>query len=284
VASAGRLLGRHGARKSNAIAVSAIALIVAGCGGGHDVVVTVTASPRPVPTTAVPASATIAPAKVAAKDAGGPLSEVGTVTESDHEGTTVKSDLKLGRILYGAANAPIDAMNACNSNFTTTLATSAYLRGQVTFSYTQGAVPTVISYDPGEVMRGIGDTPTGGLMALNIDGQWTCIFSDASDPSLLLQPGQSTSHDAWFIIEDARSNSQPALSQSELNEFAFQIKLAVQQMSNPAYAYTTVSGPDTAVCHNIGAPDIGDVLLPFAKLPFTNQTKDGTLSCRRTPS
>jgi hypothetical protein len=274
VGRAGRLFGRHGARKINTIAVSAIALILAGCGSGHDIVVTVTAQPRPVPARPVAAPPAASSSLAPASDPGGPLSEVGTITQLDKE-TSFQSDLKLGPLRYGTANAPPPVVAAaCNAGTASTLATSAYIRGQITLSYTKGTVPTGAAIDPNDVVRGIGDIGLQALLALEVDGQWVC---NPASFSWTFQPGQTATYDAWFILLDARSNAQPTVPQSGLNGFVFNIVPSLDQIGFDG-ARVVTSGPDAAVCTSLGGDS--DALLPFAELPFKTQLGNTFLSCR----
>lgn len=211
------------------------------------------------------ASTTIATTSTTAQDAAPALRYVGTGFWSEN-GTTLTERYLLGRVLYTRnGGVPQAALEACNQDFPTALATDAYVQGRITVSYTKGRVPTYVQIggDTSGINQLGGGTTFDAVPAIkDMSGNWQCPATSADDGivRVTMQPGGWVSLPVWYIFSDAVSNTQAALTAAEMNIMTPVINVVSDQFSYP-WPDATWSGPTVATCQQHG----GTYLFPFAK-------------------
>lgn len=188
----------------------------------------------------------------AATPAAPTLKYVGT-TKLSGQGTTITSRYEIGTLGYGAsAVPPSSVLEACGINYTSVIAQAAFLQGSVTFTYSQGTVPTAISFVTNDPlpMFDSNNNPYIEVGALYVDGNWTC--PNGSGLSFTLQPGGSVTYPFWIAVQDAVSNAHPQFTTLQLQQAALDFGPTSDQInaSNSTKAY---SGPDAVKCSN-GVP------------------------------
>ena len=236
-----------------AVVALSVAVILGGCGSAQTTVGTSPpASPGVVATTH--AAATPAPS-----EPGGPLHEVGTMTETDDKGTAVHLQYQLGPLGYSpAVVAPTAVLEACHEDYATTIAQTAYSRGQMSVSYTEGSLPTEIALGADGAISGTSTaTKWSGSVAYDVEGQWKCPANEEAGTSVTFQPGETKTFPLW-VLSSGLSNAQPKFTSTVIDGWEF---TGVTIGDSPMEV--TTSGPNAGKCEN------KDVLMLYAKLPFS---------------
>jgi hypothetical protein len=241
------------------LALVAIGVVAAfaGCGSSQTTVTTVShASPGLPTTTGASASSAATPAP---PEPGGPLHEVGTMTETDGKGTAVHLQYTLGPLGYSPAGTPSTAvLEACHENYTSTIPQMGYSRGQMTVSYTEGSLPAEIALGANGAVLGISTASKwSGSVAYDVEGQWKCPANEEAGTSVTFQPGETKTFPMW-VLSGGLSNAQPRFSPAVMNGWEF---TGVTVGTNPMEVTTT--GPNAGRCES------RDVLMLYAKLPFS---------------
>jgi len=181
---------------------------------------------------------------------GGPLTNVGTITESDGEGTTFSNHYRVGPLLYSNdGTPPEEVLEACNLiNDPTELATSVFMRGQVAITYQEGTLPTEVSLGSvtGPVVQEVNNGEEGSgqlnsLTAFHAGGAWWCTSTSSS---IEFQPGETQTLPIWTIVSRVLSNAQPRLPARTLNAWYFEV------IGPPLVTGRTVTthGPGAGLC------------------------------------
>jgi len=204
-----------------------------------------------------------------AEEPGGPLSEVGTIRHSDGEGTAIGSSYELGPLIYSTtATPPAAVLEACGANYSTTIAQMAFARGQVTVSYTEGSLAQNIEFVPeGSVVSTSRQAPWQGTVAYDIEGQWKCNGSgEESGADVTFQPGESKTVPFW-ILAQVLSNATPQVTPEMMDAWKF----APSGISTGGvHSVVTTSGRGAGRC------EVEDVLMLYARLPFSVEADNGT--------
>lgn len=173
---------------------------------------------------------------------GGPLANVGTITESDGEGTTFSDRYRVGPLTYSnESTPPEEVLEACNRNYPNELATSVFARGEVTLTYQEGTLPTEVNIG-GEVQEVYNGAPESGQLdnavAVQVDGQWLCTTA------IEFQQGESQTLPIWVIVSRVLSNAQPRVPASVFNTWYFEF---IGPPFPPDRSVKT-SGPGAGLC------------------------------------
>jgi hypothetical protein len=151
-------------------------------------------------------------------------------------------------------------LDACNADYSTTIAQSVSARGEINLSYTEGSLPLTITFDPSAMAYSInGDGLLGG-MAFRVDGAWQC-GTDSGAINAVLDQGENERLPFWFQAS-VLSNAEPRVSQAMLDSWAFGSGVFLSQGDQSSWE-THTSGPNAARCGN------DDVLMLYAHLPFS---------------
>lgn len=223
----------------------ATAILVVGCGN----------SSHPQPPSKLQASAeteeTTTPPSTEEDESetGGSLSNVGTLTESDGEGTTFSDRYRIGPLLYSnESTPPEEVLDACNLTDSAEIATSVFARGEVTITYQEGSLPTEVSLGEGyggvqAVDKGeeYGEGQLDSAVAFHVGGEWWCADTGGA---IEFQEGESRTIPIWVIVSRVLSNAQPRLPKSVLNTWYF------EEIGPPLGIEPRVitSGPGAATC------------------------------------
>jgi hypothetical protein len=228
--------------------VLALALLATGCGGSSAV-----SNGQPDTAAASPTTAS-APAETSE-----PLQDVGTLLASDGQGTTIKEHFRLGALAYSDTGAPPPAvLDACNANFTTTIAQSVYAPGEITVGYTQGDLPTTLTINPKTVVQSIDPSnPLLSSTAFDIDGQWQCYSVDATPITVVFQPHEQTTYPIWVLLP-VLSNATPRVTQAMQDSWQFN----AGAIAAGGYTSIRASGNNAADCGGTAA------LMLYAQAPF----------------
>jgi hypothetical protein len=232
----------------------ATAMLVVGCGSSSPPLNEFRASTETEETSAPPPST-----EESQSGPGGPLADVGTITESDGEGTTFSDRYRVGPLMYSEeVTPPEEVLEACNLNYPTELATSVFAHGEVTLTYQEGTLPTEVSLGSvtGPVVQEVynGEVESGNLnnlTAFRISGEWSCTSTSLG---IEFQQGESQTLPFWVIVPRVLSNAQPRIPASVFNTWYF-------EAIGPYLGSRTVktSGPGAALCE--GAYGVEEHLL-----------------------
>lgn len=199
------------------------ALLVVGCGS----------STRPVPPSEPQPSTETeeAPVRQSVEESdpepGGSLSNVGTLTESDGEGTTFSDAFRIGPLLYGnESTPPEEVLVACNLTDPTETATSVFARGRLTMTYQEGRLPIEVNLGGGyggiqEVNQGeeYGEGQLDSAVAFRVGGEWWCVNGGGA---IEFQEGESQTLPVWVIVSRVLSNARPRLPKSVVDAWHFE--------------------------------------------------------------
>ncbi len=190
---------------------------------------------------------------------GGPLSYVGTISQSNSEGTGVSSKYSLGHLIYVPPPTPV--LEACKAASAETTVQTAYARGQVVVSYTHGSLAQDMELVPGEVVATTSkDAPWHGIVAFDDEGQWKCDSTgEESDINVTFQPGETKTFPFW-VLAQVLSNASPHVNPAVAEAWKFNASGITIGTSRPT---VTSSGPHAGSCEN------EDVLMLYARLPFS---------------
>jgi hypothetical protein len=245
------------------LVLSVAAIGIGGCGSS---------APVPTPTAETSAStssassttseniATSSATSTQSSEPGESLHYVGTVTMNGG-GTKVTEAVSLGTLGYGQEAAPPQqVLEASNSDYTTTIATSAYVSGNLKLSYIGGRVPINFTFADVRTLGNLsGGFPTEASAVFDIDGQWTTGGSEG-ESAVSMNPNETIEIPIWLQIGGAVSNTQASIPQKDFNLMTWELVPYIEQAGPP----TAYSGPQAATCNG------KHVLLPFAKLPFSH--------------
>jgi hypothetical protein len=190
---------------------------------------------------------------------GGSLRYVGTISQSNSEGTGISSKYSLGHLVYVPPPTPV--LEACNAASAETTAQTAYARGQVVVSYTHGSLAQDIELVPGEVVISTSkDAPWQGTVAFDVAGQWRCDGTgEESGINVSFQPGETKTFPFW-VLAQVLSNASPHVNPAVAEAWKFNASGITIGTSRPT---VTTSGPHAGSCEN------EDVLMLYARLPFS---------------
>jgi hypothetical protein len=134
---------------------------------------------------------------------------VGTLAYG-YTGASLTEELSVGTITVGSAGAPPQAvLTACGSQVPADTTTAAYLKGQVTITYTGSfAVKLGLTTSQG-VNPASPDTFSATAVQFS-DGSWRC-----DRVYLNLTPGQRAVLPVWFLNGNVLSNAHPKLTSAE---------------------------------------------------------------------
>lgn len=178
---------------------------------------------------------------------GGPLADVGTITGSDGKGTTFSNRYRVGPLLYSSeATPPEEVLEACNLNYPTELATSVFVRGQLTMTYQEGSLPTEVGLGSAESIVGdeYGEGALNSAVAFRTGGEWLC----RTQLSFEFQPGESQTLPIWIIVPQVLSNAQPRLPASVYNKWYFSL-VRPHFATDPIEPKLTAHGPGAELCN-----------------------------------
>jgi hypothetical protein len=235
-----------------ALVATIAAVVLGGCGNERVAVGTSPpASPGVATTHAVATPAPIEP--------GGPLHEVGTMTETDGKGTAVHLQYQLGALGYSpAVVAPPAVLETCHEDYSTTIAQMGYSRGQLSVSYTEGSLPTEVALGANGAVSGTSTaTKWSGSVAYDVEGEWKCPANEEAGTSVTFQPGETKTFPLW-VLSAGLDNAQPRFTPTVIDGWEF---TGVTIGNSPLEV--TASGPNAGRCDN------KDVLMLYAKLPFS---------------
>lgn len=201
----------------------ALAVILAGCGSS---------SQPPAPSEARPTpnaeEATSSPsAKQPEPEPGDSLSTVGTLTETDGEGTTFSDNFRLGPLLSGGEHAPPEeVLDACNLTDPAEVAESVFARGQVTLTYQEGQLPVQVNLGGGyggvqEVTtgEGYGEGALDSAVAFQVGDEWWCVTGGGA---IEFQKGESQTLPIWVLVSRVLSNAHPQVPKDILDRWYFE--------------------------------------------------------------
>jgi len=267
------------------LSVAAAVLLASGCGGGQASTSVSVSQPATTDQATTSAGSTATAPRPAAGDH---LAPVATITRSA-KGTAFAESISLGPIRYGEEGAPpAEVLDACGENDTATIATSAFVEGAVTVSYTRGILPATgyfqLGHDQPVFQNIVGNLepgenePTESLLVINHDGAWDCQGDAEGRVQLNFQPGQSTTYELWILMIGARTNEHPTLTQGSLDVLGLAPLLHSEALGTTPT--TTVTGPRAATCRNPEEHSTSYGILPFARLPHTARFATlGGLTC-----
>jgi hypothetical protein len=209
------------------------------------------------------------------EEPGGPLSVVGTIRQSDGEGTAIRSSYELGPLIYSkTATPPAAVLEACGADYQTTIAQMAFARGKVTVNYTEGSLAQNIGFLPeGSVRSTSRQAPWQGTVAYDIEGQWRCNGTGEESGDVTFQPGESKTVPFW-ILAQVLSNAAPQVTPEAMDAWRF---MPSGISTESVHAVVTTSGRGAGRC------EAEDVLMLYAELPFSVEADNGTgnmVGCR----
>lgn len=206
-------------------------------------------------------------AAAAEESVGLPLTDVGTLTASDEEGTTFTARYKLGPLLYSQEGTPSETvLDACGANYTTTIQETVFSRGEVTITYQEGSLATTLPLVPTETVSG---EAYGGITAFQVDGQWQCGLEAIV---LSFEPGETKRLPIW-ILSQVLNNAEPEVSEAALTTWRF------TPPEFTTYPVVSASGPGAARCPSETGEE--DMLMLYARPPFEGLNAYGNpVMCR----
>lgn len=241
------------------ILLAAATMMLTGCGNSQTTATPVAQSRPTMPTdTTAPTSSAAKPAP----EVGGPLRSVGTIRQSNSEGTGIGSKYRLGPLVYGPNEIPPPlVLEACSANYQTTIAQTGFARGQVAVSYTAGSLAQDVELVPGEmVVSATKAIPWLGTTAFDVEGQWKCDKTgEEAGINVTFQPGETKTFRFW-ILASGLSNAHPRFTSADTGIWKFNASGVTAGNTRPT---ATTSGPNAGSCEG------EDVLMAYAKLPFS---------------
>lgn len=153
----------------------------------------------------------------------------------------------------GGSEPPIEALQACNADYSLTQAHSVYVRGRLEATNEQDQFPQVL---------GLGSTrPVGGYIPWGVPtiatedgGSWTCGGS-----AYTLDSGESVTEDFWLLIP-ALDEQNPVITEDMKNSWSIDIP-----QGTPVTG-TTPSGPGAVNCDGYKGDDL---LMLYGRPPFS---------------
>jgi hypothetical protein len=144
-----------------------------------------------------------------AEEVGGPLEDIGTITSSDGEGTTFRNEVSVGPLLYSEEGIPPEAaLSACYPNDPARIASSVFIREEVTATYLEGQLPLVVAPEGYGYVKGEVEVHP----VIEVDGAWQCM--EYSEIGFEFQAGESQTYNIWLLMPQVLSNAEPQLSES----------------------------------------------------------------------
>jgi hypothetical protein len=204
------------------------------------------------------------------EEPGGPLRPVGTIGQSDGQGTAIRSSYELGSPFYSkTATPPSAVLEACGANYKTTIAQTAFTRGQVTVHYAHGSLAQNVEFVPGgSVVSTSRQAPWQGTVAYELEGQWQCNSSgEEAGANVTFQPGESKTVPFWMLAQVLR-NASPRVTPEMMDAWKF-APSGISTGGRERLVVTT-SGRGAGRCGS------EDVLMLYAKLPFSVEVDNGT--------
>lgn len=185
---------------------------------------------------------------------GEPLHDVGTLTIAG-EDTTISARYRIGPIIYSTTGTPpSEVLEACNMNYTSEIPKLAFIRGQVSVSYTHGSLPIFVGVMSEELVSG---QRWAGLVAFDVNGSWVCGQSE-TPPGETLHPGESEHYELW-VLADVLSNEHPKVTPAMSANWQF----GPAGINAGIYNSTvTASGPGARTCESEGASEATLFLYP----------------------
>lgn len=233
-------------RRYASLGLSLVALTLAGCGGSNRPALgvgseTVFTAPEAATTSSTThTTTTAAPSN--------PSHYVGTISQSDGEGTAFNVQYRIGKPVAGSASRPPQAvLTACDYTYSPWIASAVFVPGQVTISYTEGSLPITLFI--ASAAFAMDETPDQSAeVAFDLEGDWHCPADEEGENlSFEFQPGQSRTMMMWLLWAEILSNAHPRLSGSETNGWEFQ-PIGVNPGGN-ALPHITARGPGAATCY-----------------------------------
>ncbi len=146
--------------------------------------------------------------EVSPESTGGPIEKVGTITITDHEGTTFRDTYEVGPwFISEELVPPQEVLEACNTRTQAAIAKGVFVRGIITVDYAEGSYPEFIGLDPEGTIMGNGLSTAA--MAFQRDGEWLCRQEEI--PQWEIQAHETQTFPIWLIVEYAESNNNPTL-------------------------------------------------------------------------
>ncbi|MGH9521220.1 MAG: hypothetical protein ACRD3E_01670 [Terriglobales bacterium] len=206
------------------------------------------------------------------EEIGGPLSYVGTIKNSDGEGTTLIDRYRIGPLSYGEeAPPPAAVLEACGVNSPSETAASVFARGQISVTYREGSLPETIGIGEENTVEGEGIEGVLQVASL-VNGEWQCLQQEPGSGGMELQPGETVIFPIWFVGDLVLSNSRPRLPQDVLDSLHIRAVGSLNLISGELQ----ISGPGAANCE-------GELrLLLYGRPPVRMPTHPpyGGLTCR----
>jgi hypothetical protein len=141
---------------------------------------------------------------------------VGTISQTAN-GTSISTTYRIGALMYrGEGRLPLEALTACNANYEVTRDQIAYLPAEVTVSYKQGGLATIVVLTS-QLVQG---PAYAGTTAYYIGGQWQCEQPGNGPLRLTFQPGETRRFPIW-IFSQVLSNAAPRVSGRTLASWRF---------------------------------------------------------------
>lgn len=172
---------------------------------------------------------------------GEPLHNVGTTTVSG-EDTTISASYRIGPIVYSTTGTPpSEVLEACNMNYTSEIPKLAFIRGEVSVSYTHGSLPIFVGVMSEELVSG---QRWAGLVAFDVNGSWVCGQSE-TPPGQTLHPGEAEHYELW-VLADVLSNEHPKVTPAMNATWQF----APAGIGAGLNSKVTTSGPGARTCES----------------------------------
>lgn len=185
-----------------------------------------------------------------------PLTYAGTLTVSNHAGTTMTERYSVGQPEYAPSGelpstVPRPAAEACNVDYRATIAHSAFSPVELRLSYVQGRLPLDVGFRGSELVTA---AIWPGTAAFEIDGRWQC--DELKRGNVPVQVGQSMTVPMW-IFSGVLNGASRRLSQSVFDTWEFN----PNAVGPGDLAFATASGPNADDCQG------HDVLMLYAPAP-----------------
>lgn len=213
--------------------------LFSGCGGSDSP----EAAAQPESQTSTATETSEAPPHEPVEELGGPLEKVGTITVSDHKGTTFKDRYWIGPLSNGEeAPPPATVLGSCDITSPGQAARSVFAHGKASISYTEGTLPEQVGLAPGVG----GEELYGGVVAYELDGEWWCRQEELQSTSYEIQPGETITMPIWLVAEEVLNNARPKAPPEVFNSWYFNF------MGPPTLQLrgtTTIDGPGAGTCY-----------------------------------
>jgi hypothetical protein len=166
------------------------------------------------------------------------LSDVGTITSSDGEGTRFSEQFKIGRLHYASQLTPPQAvLNACDFNDPSTIASSVFAKGEAIITYEEGSLPYELNvFATGQEQ---GENGEAGHTAFRIGRTWQCGASaEGTDGVVNFHPGATIDFPLW-IMGSVLSNAEPEIPWDKVDTWSIQ---------GPGLLYDHIRGAGAVSC------------------------------------